>query len=88
MILSIRRHLGILESLNYLNIIIRTLYSLPEPEVDVTWSLSAITFDIKIKQAKRIKILEWFAILNNQNDSSVVIIQMKHRQCLVENIWE
>ena len=86
MILSICGHLGIVESLNYLNVIIRKLYSLPESEVDVTWSLSAITIDIKVKQAKRIKILEWFAILNNQNDSSVVIIQMTHRQCLVENI--
>ena len=88
MILSIRGHLGIVESLNYLNVIIRKLYSLPESEVDVTWSLSAITIDIKIKQAKRIKILKWFAILNNQNDSSVMIIQMKHRQSLMENISE
>ena len=53
MILSIRGHLDIIESLNY-----RKLYSLPELEVDVTWSLSAITIDIKIKQATRIKILE------------------------------
>jgi hypothetical protein len=58
MILSIRGHLGILERLNYLNVIIRKLYSLPGPEADVTWSLSAITIDIKIKQATRIKILE------------------------------
>jgi hypothetical protein len=86
MILSIRGHLGILESLNYLNVIKKKLYSFPESEVYVTWSLSAITIDIKIKQAKRIKILEWLAILNNQNDSSVMIIQMTHRQFLVENI--
>lgn len=81
MVLSIRGNLSIFD----LNVIIIKLYSLPDPEVDVTWSLSAITIDIKIKQAKQIKILLWLAILNNQNDSSVVILQIKHRQYLVEN---
>ena len=84
MVLSIRGNLSIFD----LNVIIKKLYSLPDPEVDVTWSLSAITIDIKIKQAKQIKILEWLAILNTQNDSSVVKLQMKHRQYLVENLWE
>jgi len=82
MVLSIRGNLSIFD----LNVIIKKLYSLPDPEVDVTWSLSAITIDIKIKQAKQIKILEWLAILNTQNDSSVVILQMKHRRYLVENL--
>jgi hypothetical protein len=63
-----------------------TLHSIPEPEVDVTWFLSAITMDTIIKQTKQIKIQECLAILDINNDSSVVILQLKLREFFVENI--
>ena len=55
---------------------IRKLCSLPESEVEVTRFLSAIAIDIKTKQTISIKFEECAAILDIQNDVSVVIQQI------------
>jgi hypothetical protein len=52
---------------------IRKLCSIPESEVEVTRFLSAITIDIKTKQTISIKFEDCAAILDIQNDVSVVI---------------
>jgi hypothetical protein len=57
----------------------------------ICYSVLNINVDIKfsiIKQTKQIKIQECLAILDINNDSSVVILQIKFREFLVENILE
>jgi hypothetical protein len=58
------------------------LCSLPESEVEVTRFLSAIAIDIKTKQTISIKFEECAAILDIQNDVSVVIQQITSTESL------
>ena len=61
---------------------IRKLCSIPESEVEVTRFLSAIAIDIKTKQTISIKFEECAAILDIQNDVSVVIQQIRSTESL------